>query len=301
MKKKYRGVVVPMVTPITANGEIDAEAVGKIMGQFAENGISPLVLGTTGESASFSEKESLDMVRATIAAKSTGQQVYAGVVSNLVEEQHRRGKQYLDLGVDVVVATLPAYYILSDDQMKAHFENLAGYLQGPVMMYNIKATTQMSIPLSVVEEMSHHPHIWGLKDSERDISRMHAAIEQYEKREDFSFFCGWGAQSANSLRTGADGIVPSTGNIVPEVYKELYAAVLEGDEEKALHYQELTDEVARIYQGGRRLGESLAALKLIMQQKAWCQSYMKPPLTELSKAEANKVLKDWEKLIHQVE
>jgi len=300
MKKKYQGVVVPMVTPITEKGEIDTEAVGIIMEQFAENGISPLVLGTTGESASFSEKESLDMIKATIAAKSASQQVYAGVVSNLVEEQHRRGKQYLDLGADVVVATLPAYYILSDDQMKVHFENLAEDLQGPLMMYNIKATTQMSIPLAVVEEMSQHPHIWGLKDSERDVSRMNAAIEQYRKREDFSFFCGWGAQSANSLRTGADGIVPSTGNIVPEMYRELYAASLEGDEEKALHYQELTDEVAKIYQGGRSLGASLAALKLMMHQKGWCQPFMKPPLTELDSKARKSLLKEWKEKMVQV-
>ncbi|GAB3649327.1 dihydrodipicolinate synthase family protein [Echinicola sediminis] len=300
MKKKYQGVVVPMVTPLTAKGEIDTDAVGKIMEQFAANNISPLVLGTTGESASFSEKESVDMIKATMAAKSAGQQVYAGVVSNLVAEQHSRGKQYLDLGVDVIVATLPAYYVLSDEQMKVHFEQLAEHLQGPLMMYNIKATTQMSIPLAVVEEMSHHPHIWGLKDSERDISRMHSAIDQYREREDFSFFCGWGAQSANSLRTGADGIVPSTGNIVPEMYKELYSAALEGDDEKALHYQELTDEVAKIYQGGRSLGASLAALKLMMQQKGWCQPYMKPPLTKLSNGEQEKVLDHWQELMAKV-
>ncbi|QDH78518.1 dihydrodipicolinate synthase family protein [Echinicola soli] len=298
MKKQYQGVVVPMVTPLTASREIDRGAVAKIMEEFAKNDISPLVLGTTGESASFSEKESLEMIKATVASKAAHQQVYAGVVSNLVEEQHRRGSQFLEHGVDAIVATLPAYYILSDDQMKWHFESLADHLNGPLLMYNIKATTQMSIPLSVVEEMSHHPHIWGLKDSERDISRMHAAIDQYQDREDFSFFCGWGAQSANSLRTGADGIVPSTGNIVPEMYKALYVAAMEGDEEKALHYQELTDEVAKIYQGGRSLGTSLAALKVLLQQKGWCQAYMKPPLTELTNSEAEMLIGHWNEMMN---
>lgn len=190
MKKQYQGVVVPMVTPLTAKGAIDQEAVARIMAEFAQNDLSPLVLGTTGESASFSEQDSLEMIKATVAAKAANQQVYAGVVSNLVEEQYHRGSDYLAQGVDAIVATLPAYYVLSDDQMKRHFEGLADHLAGPLLMYNIKATTQMSIPLSVVEEMSHHPHIWGLKDSERDFSRMHAAIDQYRERPDFSFFCG---------------------------------------------------------------------------------------------------------------
>lgn len=297
MKKQYQGVVVPMVTPLTAKGAIDQEAVARIMAEFAQNDLSPLVLGTTGESASFSEQDSLEMIKATVAAKAANQQIYAGVVSNLVEEQYHRGSDYLAQGVDAIVATLPAYYVLSDDQMKRHFEGLADHLAGPLLMYNIKATTQMSIPLSVVEEMSHHPHIWGLKDSERDISRMHAAIDQYRERPDFSFFCGWGGQSASSLRTGADGIVPSTGNIVPELYKALYTATQEGDEEKAVHYQELTDEVAKVYQGGRSLGASLAALKVLMHQKGWCQPYMKPPLTELDKGEVKKVVSEWNQLM----
>ncbi|WP_200974907.1 dihydrodipicolinate synthase family protein [Echinicola sp. 20G] len=301
MKKKYEGVVVPMVTPLTAKGEIDQEAVAKIMQQFAQNSISPLVLGTTGESASFSEKESVEMIKAALASKSAGQQVYAGVVNNSVSEQINKGRQYLELGVDVVVATLPAYYILTTEQMKRHFEVLAESIGGPMMMYNIKATTQMSIPLSVVEEISHHHNCWGLKDSERDIGRMHAAIDQYRERADFSFFCGWGAQSANSLRTGADGIVPSTGNIVPEMYKSLYAASQEGDDASALHYQELTDEVAKIYQGGKSLGQSLAALKLMMREKGWCQAFMKPPLTSLSKSEEEEVLTDWKEFMNDVQ
>ncbi len=293
MNKKYKGVVVPMVTPLTAKGEIDREAVACIMAQFAQNNISPLVLGTTGESASFSEMESLEMLDAALSAKSKGQQVYAGLVSNEVADQSRRGKLYLDKGADVVVATLPGYYKLNDGQMKAHFEGLADELQGPLMVYNIKATTQMSIPLSVIAELSQHPHIWGLKDSERDLERLGESIQQYQDREDFSFFCGWGAQSAFSLKLGADGIVPSTGNIVPEMYKALYAAAQEGDQEIATHYQDLTDQVAKIYQGGKSLGESLAALKLMMNDKGWCQPYMKPPLSLLPKEQSEEVVHQW--------
>ncbi len=293
MEKKYKGVVVPMVTPLNEKREIDIEAVARIMEAFARYDISPLLLGTTGESASFSQEESHKMVKAAIASKSAHQQVYAGLVSNNVAEQAGRGQQYLDLGVDAVVATLPAYYILSADQMKRYFERLAEQLQGPLLMYNIKATTQMSIPLSVVEEMSHHPHIWGLKDSERDGERMAETIGRYRQRPDFSFFCGWGAQSADSIRTGADGIVPSTGNIVPEIYQKLYAAAANGEDARARHYQNLSDEVAKIYQSGRSLGASLSALKVLMKHQGLCEQYMKPPLSELEQGEVEEILAQW--------
>ena len=252
---------------------------------FSANGIHPLILGTTGESCSIGEKVSFDFISAAVAAKGHSQCIYAGLVGNQVEELVNKGNKYIELGADVVVATLPSYYILTPSQMIDFYIFLAERINGPVMMYNIKATTQMSIPAEVVHKLSQHPNIWGLKDSERDADRMKGFIQSYKNRPDFSFFCGWGAQGAGSLELGADGIVPSTGNIVPELYRKLYQSAMIGDFQKAAKYQLETDEVADIYQKGRTLGESLAALKVLMNSKELCGTTMMPPLTKLSDEE----------------
>jgi 4-hydroxy-tetrahydrodipicolinate synthase len=291
--KKYRGIVVPMVTPLTAKGEVDQEAVSSIMAAFAQNNISPLVMGTTGESASFSNGERLAMLRAVLSQKSPNQQIYAGVVQNEVCQQVELGKNYLDLGADAVVATLPGYYMLTPEQMKTHFEKLADALQGPLLIYNIKATTQMSIPLEIVDELSGHPYIKGLKDSERDKERLQKGIDMFKDNENFSFFCGWGAATVESLMLGADGAVPSTGNLVPEMYRSLSQAAWKGDWDTASHYQRMTDAVAGIYQGNKTLGQSLAALKLLMQERNFCKPFMKPPLTMLDSWKAEEVLLQW--------
>jgi 4-hydroxy-tetrahydrodipicolinate synthase len=283
MHKKFSGVVVPMITPLNNDLSIDTDAVARIMKSFSGNGIHPLILGTTGESSSVGEKESFDFLKAAISSKGRGQCIYAGLVGNQVADLIKRGNQYGKLGADVVVATLPSYYILTPAQMVSFYTTLADKIGVPVMIYNIKATTQMSIPLNVVEQLSKHPNIWGLKDSERDEERMKRCIETYKERADFSYFCGWGAQSAGSLELGADGIVPSTGNIVPELYGELYKAACKENWEKAARYQKLTDDVAAIYQKDRTLGESLAALKVMMNNEGLCGTNMMPPLTELSR------------------
>jgi 4-hydroxy-tetrahydrodipicolinate synthase len=279
--KMFQGVVVPMATPLKPDLTIDTLAVGRLVGLFAENGIHPLVMGTTGESSSIGAKASLELVRAAVEARGEGQCIYAGLVGNQIEELVERGNAYLELGADAVVATLPSYYILTPDQMYTYYIGMAERLRGPLLMYNIKATTQMSIPLEIVAKLSHHPNIWGLKDSERDFDRMKTCIETYRDREDFSYFCGWGAQSAGSLELGADGIVPSTGNVVPEHYKQLWEAALAGDFATARERQRETDEVALLYQKDRTLGESLAALKVLMHAKGLCNTTMMPPLTEL--------------------
>lgn len=279
-----------MATPLKADLTIDTDAVVRIMRRFAENSISPLVLGTTGESASVGETESLRFVRAAVAARAAGQQVYAGLVGNDVRQLVRLGNLYAEAGADAVVSTLPSYYILTPEQMKAFYLTLAEEVKAPIFMYNIKATTQMSIPLEVAEELSRHPNVAGLKDSERDEEKMKASIAAFKDRADFSFFCGWGAQGGNSLKLGADGIVPSTGNIVPELYGKLYKAFAAGDFAAVDRCQALTDQVGAVYQKGRTLGQSLAALKAIMQSQGLCGTTMMPPLTAYDEKENQQIV-----------
>ncbi len=281
MIKRFSGVVVPMVTPLKEDLTVDIDAVSMLVKLFEKNNIHPLVLGTTGESTSISELESLRLLQAAVEAKGKSQHVYAGLVGNQVEDVIQRGNRYIELGADCVVATLPSYYSLSPKQMALFYKTLADKISGPVMMYNIKATTQMSIPLDVIDELSEHPNIWGLKDSERDEKRLETCINTFKNNENFSFFCGWGAQGANSLKLGADGIVPSTGNYVPEMYNKIYQAAIEKDWNSCFKWQKVTDRVALEYQKDKTLGESLAYLKLLMSKKDLCSKTMMPPLTEV--------------------
>ena len=129
---------------------------------------------------------------------------------------------------------------------------------------------------------------------------MKTCIETYKNKADFSYFCGWGAQSAGSLQLGADGIVPSTGNIVPEMYGKLYAAALNNDWKECNKWQEKTDKVAVIYQKDRTLGESLAALKVLMKGVRICNATMMPPLTELSESQVNIAENNFAELMKQL-
>jgi len=282
MQKRFSGVVVPMITPLNTDFTVDIEAVERIIYLFALNGVHPLLLGTTGESSSISESESYKLVETAVKAKGRNQCIYAGLVGNQVGELVKRGNKYIELGADCVVSTLPSYYTLTPLQMEIFYTHLAENINGPVMLYNIKSTTQMTIPLEVVEKLSKHPNIWGLKDSERDFDRMKTCIESYKVNPDFSYFCGWGAQSFGSLQLGADGIVPSTGNIVPEMYGKLMDAALTKNWNECANWQVITDKIAAIYQKDKTLGQSLAALKVLMHSKGICNKTMMPPLTELN-------------------
>ncbi len=285
MSKKYCGVVVPMVTPVCADGALDVAAVERIIESFVKSGVSPLLMGTTGEGNSVSAADGELMVKTAVKAAQGKIVIYAGLTGTVVSEQLKAAEAYVEAGADVIVATLPSYYALTDEQMYNYYKTLADNCKAPVMLYNIKATTHMTIPVDVVKRLAEHPNIVGLKDSERDLERMDQCVAISRGREDFAYFCGWAAQSAHSLEIGADGIVPSTGNFVPKMFQDLYEAAVNGDMATANRLQEETDAIAKIYQAGRTLGESLTALKVMMQTDGLCDPWMLAPLTRLPEEE----------------
>ncbi|MBQ9230992.1 MAG: dihydrodipicolinate synthase family protein [Prevotella sp.] len=284
-QKKYHGVVVPMVTPVTENGTLDTQAVERIIAFFVQAGVSPLLMGTTGEGNSVSQKDGLLFVETAVKAAQGRITIYAGLTGNCFAEQLAQAEAYTNAGADVIVATLPTYYALTEEQMENYYRTLADNIKGPLMLYNILATTHMSIPVEVIRRLADHPNIVGLKDSERDLERMAQCIAIANDRDDFCYFCGWAAQSAHSLELGGDGIVPSTGNYVPEMFQQLYEAAIKGDRTTANRLQDETNEIAKIYQKDRTLGQSLTALKVMMQTKGLCEPWMLMPLTRLSSEE----------------
>ncbi len=278
-----------MVTPVTKEGDIDTEAVKRIIENFARHNVSALIMGTTGEGNSVSTAQGSTMIKAAAEAAKGRITIYAGLVGNCIREQTVAAHEFAAAGADVIAATLPSYYALTPEQMYTYYKNLADTVELPLMLYNITITTHMSIPLDVIEKLSHHPNIVGLKDSENDKERMEKCLELFAQRDDFAYFCGCAANSAHALKHGADGIVPSVGNFLPKAYNDLYEAGIAGDEATAERLQQETIEIGKINTKGLTLGQSLAGLKVIMKECGLCETYMLPPLTELDEATAERI------------
>jgi len=292
--KRFSGVVVPLVTPATADGRGDEAGLLKIVDRMAEAGTEPFVFGTTGEASSIPNEEKARLAAVLCDSYAGKMDLYAGIAGNCLAESVELAKCFADMGVAVAVANLPSYYALEDVQMLRYFEALADAIPLPLIIYNIPATTGMSIPLDIVDQLSAHENIVGLKDSERDATRLKDAISRYKDRADFSHFVGWAAQSKNALLWGSDGLVPSSGNLVPEMYRDLYDAAMEGDTALAQELQSQTDGISLIYQKDRSLGAALTALKALMNELGLCEKEMWPPLEAIGgdeEAELKKLLR----------
>ncbi len=281
-RKKYSGVIVPMVTPFTQDRQIDQNSARKSIKHVVSNGAMPFILGTTGESASIPEEYRLEFVKNMVETAGKQTVTYAGISGNCLKTSIESAQQYFDQGVDVMVAHPPGYYPLNEDQILNYFEELIESIPGPLILYNIPPVTGLSLPLDVVEKLSHHPRIVGLKDSERDPDRLEESLRRWVNRPDFSYLSGWATVSAEALLKGCDGIVPSTGNLVPKMYQDLYEAGVSGDGENARKLQNETDEISLSYQKGFILSHSLAAFKIVLNEAGLCEPYVLPPLKRLS-------------------
>lgn len=284
-EKKFRGIIIPAITPLTSNFKLDKQAVEKIFENFYRHGVSPFILGTTGESTSLPVELKQKYVKKAGKLKEKNTVLYAGISSNCFEESVNFANYCFDHGLDAVAATLPSYYALTESQVKKYFIELADKINGPLIIYNIPATTHMSIPVQLAEELSYHPNIAGIKDSERSEERLQQSLALWKDRQDFGHFLGWAARSVPALFSGSAGLIPSTGNLVPEIYAAMWRAVMEGNRQKANDMQELSDAYGNLYQAGKTLGESLWALKYLMQEENLCNDYVMPPLHELGEQE----------------
>lgn len=284
MKKELtaKQVIVPMVSPFKADGSIDGIAVERMCAMFVEAGVSVFALGTTGEGDSIAQKERQDLVKKVVTCVAGNVPVFAGLTGNSIADSIIDAKKYADCGANYLVAKLPAYYPMDCEQMLLYLEKLADSVTLPLYIYNIPATTHHSIPLEVVDKLSYHPNIFGLKDSERNLDRLNESIRLWGDRDDFDFLIGWAAMSAYGLQKGANGIVPSTGNICPELYVQMIEAVCSEDEIKANELQERTDQISAWYQKGRSLSGSIPALKVLMKKRFLCSGEVLLPMVTMS-------------------
>jgi 4-hydroxy-tetrahydrodipicolinate synthase len=287
IQRAHRGVIVPMVTPVTVEGTLDERAAGRILDHLMQGGVHGVfLLGTTGEGPFIPKLMRERLVELATERVEGRILLYAGISSDSLGESIAAGNQYLKLGVDAVVAHVPGHFEKHPQEALAFYADLANQLDGGLILYNMPLTTNVSLPIELCKTTACRPRVIGIKDSENDLPRMVELLRQLGDKKDFSVYIGTGPLMARGLLLGAEGVVPSVGNVAPELCRRMYDAAIQGDgaATEKLHLEVMA--VSAIYQSGRRLNESIAALKTAMSWLGLCQPYTLPPLAPLSRAEA---------------
>lgn len=285
-----------MLTPINAHGQIDLPAVEKLFDFTLQSGNFPFVLGTTGEMASVSYTNREILVKQAVKCVEGKSILYVGIADNCVENTISASKKYADWGADVFVVHLPSFLPIGPDLMLKYFETVADNSPAPVMIYNIVSITRMSIPIDVIESLSHHPNIVGLKDSERDFERIQALATIFKDREDFALSIGWTDKSSEAISLGFDGIIPNTANVIPGLFQSLYKAASRGDDAVAGQLQAKAHQLGKLVQANKTMTRTIPELKAILHHLKICQPFVLPPIEMIEAQEADELVKNFTEL-----
>jgi dihydrodipicolinate synthase/N-acetylneuraminate lyase len=293
---KYHGAVVPLVTPFTKDGGLDVPALHRLLDSQVQGGVEGIfVLGTTGEGAHVPRDSRRQLVTATVKRVDGRAVVFAGL-GDIRSADVTEANEFFAAGADVVVAHPPISEKLSPTDLQGWYQKLLDRVQGPLMLYNMPMTTKISIPLDAVEKLLGHPKLAGIKDSENNPERIEELLQRYSGKKDFSVFIGVGALMEKGLRLGADGIVPSVGNLIPDTCHKLCAAAKKADWAEAENFSTRMNTIAALYQKGRTLNESLSVLKAAMSCRGLCSPHVLLPLHPLTESQMEKLRAEMERM-----
>ncbi len=286
-RARMRGyAIVPLLTPFTPAGDIDGPALIRVIDHIVAGGCQGImVAGTTGEFASMSVKMRLRLMELASRAARGRLLIFGGIGDTSPAHSIELGREFLRFGAHAVVGNLPSYYPLTPEMMERYFVQVAEAVGGPMYLYNIPQTTRQSIPLDVVDRVSRHPLIAGIKDSEPDATRQETLARSHGGRPDFTVFCGSIAFAARSMRAGADGCVPGAGNFAPAILRQFMDSLVSGDVAAGDAMQQRVDAINSTYQKGRIITQVFSALKAIMEIYGLCSRHVLSPLMDATDAE----------------
>lgn len=282
MKKKngyiFRGTATALVTPF-CDGEVDFDTLGRLIERQISAGIDALVIcGTTGESATLSDREHRAVL--TYALEVAGERVpmIAGTGSNDTAHAIEMSRFASSLGYDALLVVTPYYNKATERGLIKSFSAIADSSEVPIILYNVPTRTCCNITLSVYRELAKHPNIVGVKEASGNIG---AIAELFaECGGAFDVYSGNDDQTLPMLSLGGAGVISVVSNIIPAEMATLCRAWFDGD----------ISECRRLHEKYLKLMKAMFCevnpipVKTALSFMSLCQGDMRLPMCEMSDA-----------------
>ncbi|WP_028301616.1 4-hydroxy-tetrahydrodipicolinate synthase [Oceanospirillum beijerinckii] len=224
-----KGSIVALVTPMTTSGEIDWQALHRLVEFHLENGTDAIVAaGTTGEPTTMSFDEHFDVIRKVVEQVNGRIPVIAGTGANSTSEAVELTQFAKKVGADYCLSVTPYYNKPTQEGLYQHFKAVAEASDLPVILYNVPGRTAVDLHNETVVRLSKLPNIVAIKDATGDVERGKELMERL-KDTDFLLFSGDDLTAADFMLQGGHGNISVTANVAPRQMSELCAAALSGD------------------------------------------------------------------------
>ncbi|MFR3469516.1 MAG: 4-hydroxy-tetrahydrodipicolinate synthase [Oscillospiraceae bacterium] len=235
MKPLFQGACTALVTPFRLDF-VHTEAYDQLLDRQMKAGIAALVVcGTTGESATMSDTERLDLIGHTVDYVRGRCKVIAGTGSNHTAHAVTLSKEAEKLGADGLLLVSPYYNKATEAGLIAHYTAIADQVHIPCIAYNVPSRTGVDIPVSVYRALATHPNFCGVKEAGGDVGKI-ARIRQACGPE-FFIWSGNDDQTVPVMALGGLGVISVLSNLYPETVVRLTGLCLAGRYREAANLQ----------------------------------------------------------------
>ena len=234
----FEGVATALITPFGPDGSVNYAKLEELINKQIEDGVDGLVIcGTTGESATLTEKEHMDVIRESVKFVNGRVPVIAGTGSNCTQTAIEMSKEAEEYGADGLLLVSPYYNKATAEGMYEHFADTANAVNIPVVLYNIPGRTGVNIdPETIYRLAKDVKNIVAVKEASGNISNI-AKIAALTAGLDFDIYSGNDDQVVALCAMGGRGVISVVSHVIPKEMHDLVMNFINGDAKKSLEIQ----------------------------------------------------------------
>ena len=231
MTPLFTGCATALVTPFK-DGRVDFDALDRLVEAQIAAGIDGLVAaGTTGEPATMTWEEHLEVIRRVVEKAAHRVPVIADTGSNSTAEAVEAARFADRCGADAQLVVTPYYNKTSQAGLIAHYNAVADAASIPVIVYNVPSRTGLNISPEALEAICRHPKIVAVKEASADLAQNLEKIRRCGR--DVTFYSGNDEMVVPLMACGYAGVISVMSNMIPGLAVEMTHAALAGDMAKA--------------------------------------------------------------------
>lgn len=300
--KKIRGIIPPMITPLSGDDRIDREGTVRLVEHMIQGGVHAIfLLGTTGEAQSLSYRCRYEFVELVCRQVGGRIPVLAGITDTSMDESLKLAEKARECGAAGVVAAAPYYYAPSQQELIEYYTALANRVCLPLYLYNMPSHVKVFLEAKTVAQLAGHPNIVGLKDSSANMTYFQTLIHLLREQPDFALYVGPEELTGESILMGADGGINGGANLFPELYVAMYDAAEARDIEKVRELQRSIMAVSTsLYQVGKYGSSYLKGVKCALSLMGICNDHLAYPHRKFRTEEREKISRILETLQSEI-
>ncbi len=238
MKFVPRGIIPPIITPLTDEGEVNYEVLRQMVNHLIDQGVHGLFpLGTTGEFYAF-DNDTYRKILETVKDETAGRvPVYGGANHITTRGVIELIKICEEVGVDAVSVLTPMFVSQTQEELYDYFATIAASTTLPIILYNNKPKTNVTIEPATVAKLAKIDNIVAVKDSTGDMTNAAEYIRLTRDNDNFSVLMGRDTLIHAALCYGATGAIASCANVAPRIAADIYDKYVAGDVAGSLEAQ----------------------------------------------------------------